>query len=91
MKRAAILAAVLLVGEGAELRGTDTTYRMKVMLVDHGAKRLEAKFTVVPEDMRLVCHGEAKEIYVGDYAKVEFKEGKFMIAGTVCTEVAWLK
>lgn len=90
--RVALLVWLLMLGWIVTVaRPSDTTYHVKVMSVDHGKQRLEAKFLVVPEDLRLVCHGEAKKVDVGDYAKVEVKDGRFVIAGAVCTEVAWLK
>ena len=91
--RVGILALLLMLGWIVTVaRPTDTNYRMKVMLVDRAQKRIEAKFTVAPDDLRLICHGEAPKTSVGDYAKVEFdKEGRFTIDGASCTEVAWLK
>lgn len=89
--RALLGAALLLCGWKVTARPAYTTYSVKVMVVDHGKQRVEAKFVVVPEDLRLVCHGEAEKTFVGDYVKVEVKDGKFQIAGAVCTEIAWLK
>lgn len=90
--RAVWVAALLALAWASTARSRDTQYRMKVMLVDHAAKRVEAKFIIAPEDLRIVCHGEAKAVFVGDYVKVEVnKDGQFVIAGTTCTEMAWLK
>jgi hypothetical protein len=69
----------------------DTTYMVKVIRVDHAAQQLEAKFIVMPEDLRLVCHGEAKKVFAGDYVKVEFKGGKTMIADADCDQIMWLR
>lgn len=91
MKRALILAAVLLPAGWVCARGKDTTYTVKVVTVDHEAQLLEARFMVMPEDLRLVCHGDAKKVFVGDYAKVEYKGADFAIAGTICKEVKWLR
>lgn len=88
-----ILAAVLgaLLGAAWGVFAADTTYTVKVVAVDHGQQRLEAKFVVMPEDLRLVCHGEAKKVFAGDYVKVEFKDGKTMIGGAECNQVLWLR
>lgn len=75
----------------ATTHAADTTYTVKVVSVDHGNQRLEAKFIVMPQDLRLVCHGEAKKVFAGDYVKVEFKGGKTTIAGADCDQVLWLR
>lgn len=91
MKLAAMFVLGVLLGAAWGVFAADTTYTVKVVSVDHGAQRLEAKFIVMPQDLRLVCHGEAKKVFAGDYVKVEFKDGKTTIAGADCDQVLWLR
>lgn len=91
MKLAALFILGILFGATWGVLAADTTYTVKVVSVDRGTQRLEAKFIVMPRDLRLVCHGEAKKVFAGDYVKVEFKGGKTTIAGADCDQVLWLR
>lgn len=91
MKTAAAFILGALFGAAWGVLAADTTYTVKVVRVDHAAQSLEAKFIVMPEDLRIVCHGEAKKVFAGDYVKVEFKGGKTMIAGTDCDQIQWVR
>ncbi|GAC1632842.1 MAG: hypothetical protein NVS9B14_06590 [Candidatus Acidiferrum sp.] len=83
--------AALFLAAMAEPARPDTTYTVKVVVVDQAGGLVEAKFLVLPQDLRIVCHGEAKKIFVGDYAKVEIRDGKFAIGKTVCDQMKWMQ
>jgi hypothetical protein len=91
MKVLLFFAAIVLAAMAEPARPAETTYTVKVVVVDQGNGLVEAKFMVLPEDLRIVCHGEAKKIFVGDYAKVEIRDGKFAIGKTVCDQMRWMK
>lgn len=67
---------------------------VKVVAVDRSALAVEARFTVVPDDLRMICHGEARNLFVGDWVKVQFKNGKSLtLAGTKldCDRIRWVR
>jgi hypothetical protein len=68
----------------------DTGFRVKVLLVSGTDKRLEAKFATIPDDLRLICHGDPQGMFVGDFVKVEVKDNKFVIGKLQCGEMAWV-
>lgn len=47
----------------------------------------------MPEDLRIVCEGEAPKLFEGDYVKVELDDKGFKLAGTKarCAQMKWLK
>jgi hypothetical protein len=85
--------AILLALAGLAIcRAEDTTYRVQAVVVDEAHKLVEAKFVIVPEDLRLVCHGIVTKVSAGDYLKVEYKKGSgFWVGNLACTEVRWEK
>jgi hypothetical protein len=89
VKRAAILASVLTLAAIAASRGQDNSFRVKVAMVNSQQKRMEGKFVVMPDDLRIVCAGDPSGMSVGDYVKVEFKNGKPVIRKMVCDQIAW--
>jgi hypothetical protein len=90
VNKRALLTASLLTLCGWAVKASETSYTLKVMAVNRTAGRIEAKFMVVPEDMRLVCYGKVENIYETDYIKVEYKDGHVFIKGAECTSVMWL-
>ncbi len=81
------VAALLLVATIAICQGEDTGYRVKAVMVGNG--HLEAKFVVMPDDLRLVCNGDTKGISTGDYVRVEIKDHVFVIGKTTCEQIKW--
>ena len=87
-----MLAAVLLPAAWACAR--DTGYTVKVVVADRAAGHVEARFVVMPEDLRIVCEGEVRKVFEGDYVQMELdKDGDFSLKGTKtkCRQVKWLK
>lgn len=94
MKKIVLRVLIFLIGVAIGwriARADDTTYRVKAVVVDESHKLLEAKFVVLPDDLRLVCHGEVKKIASGDYLKVEYTKDGFWIGNLACTEVRWAR
>ena len=54
-------------------------------------RRIEARFVIVPEDLRLVCEGAVRKVFVGDFVKVDFREGKVWVEGLECKQIAWVR
>ncbi len=74
-------------------RGHDTGYTVKVVVADRAQGHFEARFMTMPEDLRIVCEGEAPKLFEGDYVKVELDDKGFKLAGTKarCAQMKWLK
>ena len=83
-----VVALVLLLAGWAICRAQDTGYRVKVVLAS--GQRMEARFVTIPEDLRLICKGDSKGMFAGDYVKVELKDNVFTVGKMSCTEVAWV-
>jgi hypothetical protein len=89
VKRAAILASVLTLAAIAACRAQDAGYRVKAVLVHSAERRMEAKFVVIPQNLRIICQGDTAGISEGDYVKVDFKNGKLVAGKMVCDSIAW--
>ena len=82
-----ITALVLLTGS-ARLAAHDSGYTLKV--IEREGNRLELKFLTMPDDMRLVCEGDSRAA-VGDYVKIEDRDGTIYAGNARCVGVKWLK
>lgn len=83
------LAMIALILTIAVCRGQDTSYRVKVAMVSNKRQRMEGKFVIVPDDLRIICRGDTAGISEGDYVKVEFKNGQLMAGKMSCDSMAW--
>ena len=70
-------------------RGSETGYQVKAVMVSGEGRIMEAKFVVLPEDLRIVCEGDPKGISVGDYVKLEIRSGKFYARKMECNGIRW--
>jgi len=87
-----ILTALVLIFFGALVHSQEyPEYYVKVAFVDKTKGEIEGKFMSIPEDMRIVCHGDVQKFNEGDYTKVQYRNGVFAVADAKCTEVRWLK
>ena len=91
MNKRAILAALALTLCGWRLRASDTSYTVKVVSVNRNEGRVEARFVVLPEDLRLVCVGKVDNVFETDYVTVSHKDGFFYIRGAKCNEILWVR
>ncbi len=90
MNKRAILAALALTLCGWRLRASDTSYTVKVVSVNRNEGRVEARFVVLPEDLRLVCVGKVDNVFETDYVKVEYKNKEVYIKGAKCVSMLWV-
>jgi len=90
-KRAIYCGLSLAVIFAATLKGQEADYSVKVTSVDHANEVVEAKFVIVPQDLRIVCYGDPGKVYVDDYIKVIAKNGTFKIGKAVCSQIKWLR
>lgn len=94
MKRATHYGLVFLAGVtlgAAIVRASNTNYTVKVTDTNEAEHVIVAKFVVVPEDLRIVCHGDWGKEFVGDYVKISYKEGNFYIGKALCKEMRWMR
>lgn len=92
--RKLVVLTILLTG-GWRLNASDTTYRLKVVVSDHSTGHVEAKFTTMPEDLRIVCEGETNNLpFENDYVRIDYddKHG-YTVHGTKlqCKGFVWVK
>lgn len=92
MLRRLVTLAALILGAVAVARSQgDRSYRVKLVVVDHGQQVIEGKFVVMPDDLRIVCHGDPGKMFAGDYVEVRFKDHKTFIGKAECSEMKWLQ
>lgn len=84
-----ILGAVLLVA-GLELRASKTNeFYVKVSAVNEAKGQVETRFVVVPDNIRLVCEGDVKNVFVGDYQRVDIKADAPHMGKLTCNKFRW--
>jgi hypothetical protein len=89
--RVNILAAILALGGWFTAKAGDTTYSVKVAYLNKQTGEVEGKFIVLPKDLRIVCQGDVRDMFDGDYVKVTWSNGIFKIGKATCTGFKWLQ
>jgi len=91
MNKRALVAGLTLLLVGGYIKATDTGYTMKVAQVSHTTGDIEVKFVTVPEDFRLLCHGDTRKFNTGDYVKIETGNGDIHFGAVKCQGAIWVK
>lgn len=91
MNKRAIYTGLTLLLVGGCIKATNTGYSMKVAQVNHSIGLIEVKFIVVPDDLRLICHGNTKQYNTGDFVKIETANGDVHFGDIKCNAVRWDK
>jgi hypothetical protein len=86
-----LFAALALIFFGTLVQSQEPEYYIKVAGIDKTKGEIEGKFITVPEDLRIVCHGDVRKFNEGDYTKLYFRNGNFTVGDAQCTSVRWVK